>query len=81
MKGSVYLYFDHTQLTYGSFKDRRGQQASLLRKDKRLTFYDLDADDLDRPTHLCANGVLYRGEDGAWHANVDQSSFHSALHL
>jgi len=78
MKGSVYLYFGHTQLTNGSFEDLR-KLGVTPEEGLSLTFYDLDADDLDRPTYLCADGILYRDEGGAWHANLDQSSFHSVL--
>ena len=77
MKSSVYLYFGHTLLTKGSFEDleRLGINPEVGRE---LEFYDLDADDEDRPTYLCARGVLYL-EDGCWHAAVDRSSFHSVL--
>ncbi len=77
MKGSVYLYFGHTLLTKGSFEDleRLGIDPEVGRE---LEFYDLDADDQDRPTYLCARGALYL-EDGRWHAAIDQNSFRSVL--
>jgi len=43
----------------------------------KLRFYDLDADDLERPT-LCAGSVLRRDKT-KWHAAIDQNSFHSVL--
>jgi hypothetical protein len=78
MRGSVYFYFGHTQLTNGSFKDLQRLGITPV-EGLSLNFYDLDADDLDRPTYLCATGVLYRDAYGNWHANIDQSSFHSVL--
>ena len=78
MKGRIYFYFGHTQLTHGSFEDL--QRLGITPEEGlSLNFYDLDADDLDRPTYLCATGVLYRDEYANWHANIDQSSFHSIL--
>jgi len=78
MEGRVYLYFGHMLLTQGSLTDlvRLGidPQNGL-----RLGFYDLDADEEGRPTYLCAEGTLYQGEDGRWHAAIDEKSFHTVL--
>lgn len=78
MKGSVYLYLGDTRLTHGSFNDLQklgmDPEEGLM-----LNFYDFDADDLNRPTYLCARGVLYRDKDGCWHADIDKSSYHSVL--
>ncbi|MCU1320803.1 MAG: hypothetical protein JWM43_452 [Acidobacteriaceae bacterium] len=78
MQGSVYLYFGHTLLTQGSFADlaRLGIEP---KNGLRLSFYDLDADNNDRPTYLCAEGNLYQSEDGRWHASVDKESFRTVL--
>jgi hypothetical protein len=78
MQGYVYLYFGHTLLTEGSLADlaRLGiEPANGL----RLRFYDLDADENDRPTYLCAEGTIHQGEDGRWHADVEKNSFRSVL--
>jgi hypothetical protein len=50
MKGSVYLYFGDSQLTRGSFEDL--QRLGITPEEGlNLNFYDLDADNLDRPTY------------------------------
>ena len=77
MKGGVYLYFGNTLLTSGSFEDLQKLGISP-QEGLALTFYDFDADEQDRPTYLCASGVLYR-EDDRWHAKVNPDSFHSIL--
>jgi hypothetical protein len=77
MKEAVYLYFGHSLLTNGSFEDME-RLGITPAEGLALTFYDLDADDQDRPTYLCANGVLYF-ENDRWHAKVDSSSFRSVL--
>jgi hypothetical protein len=77
MKGAVYLYFGHTLLTNGSFEDLQ-KLGITPREGLTLTFYDLDADEQNRPTYLCASGVLYR-EGDKWHAKIDPGSFRSIL--
>jgi hypothetical protein len=77
MKGSVYLYFANDLLTDGSFKDLE-KLGVTPQEGMALTFYDLDADDQDRPTYLCAQGVLYL-KGGRWHAKIDPDSFRSIL--
>jgi hypothetical protein len=77
MKGSVYFYFGHTQLTHGSLEDLE-KLGITPREGLALKFYDLDADEQGRPTYLCASGVLYR-EGEQWHAKIDPDSFHSIL--
>jgi hypothetical protein len=78
MKGSIYLYFGHTLLTQGSFADP-ARMGLNPQNGLRLTFYDLDADEKDRPTYLCAEGTLYQDDDGRWHAAVDEKSFRTVL--
>jgi hypothetical protein len=83
VKIGVYLYFGGvlsdgaTLLTRGSFDDL----AELgLRPEEglRLTFYDFDADDENKPTYLRAEGVLHFSEENqCWCAVVDNSTFHS----
>ena len=42
----------------------------------RLTFYNFDADNEDRPMYLCADGVLHFDEmDSEWCAFVDKKTF------
>jgi hypothetical protein len=42
----------------------------------RLTFYDLDADDVNRPDYLCAEGVLHLEEGSTiWRVAIDESTF------
>jgi hypothetical protein len=77
MKGCVYFYFGDTRLTHGSFEDLE-KLGIIPREGLALKFYDLDADEQDRPIYLCANGVLYR-EGEKWHAKIDPGSFHSIL--
>ena len=79
MKGAVYFYFGGDYLTNGSFDDL--DQLGIKPKDGlRLTFYDLDADEQNRPTYLCAEGVLHAHENGVnWLVEVDQSTFRSML--
>jgi hypothetical protein len=64
-------------LTNGSFSDL--QKLGLTPKEgMRLNFYDRDADDENRPTYLCAEGVLhFDDESRTWCAFVDTDSFHS----
>jgi hypothetical protein len=41
-------------------------------------FYDLDADDENRPTYLCAEGILhFDDETGTWSAFVEEATFHT----
>jgi hypothetical protein len=80
MKGAVYLYFSDAMLTNGSYKDLR--ELGIEQKEgMQLTFYDLDGDDENRPTYLCAEGTLYQvhGKVSAWYAKIDESSFRSIL--
>lgn len=76
MDGSVYLYLGDGLLTRGSFEDLR-RLGITPEEGMRLSFYDFDADDDNRPTYLCAEGVLRRGENGTWYAVLDPSTFHS----
>lgn len=78
MTGGVYLYFGHTMLTKGSFDDLE-RLGILPQEGLQLTFYDLDADDQNRPTYLCAEGELHQDEGGHWHAIVKESTFRSVL--
>lgn len=81
MKGRVYLYFCGVMpdggvlLTNGSFKDLE-DLGTLPNEGMSLGFYDLDADDENRPTYLCADGVLhFDDETRTWRAFVDPNSF------
>jgi hypothetical protein len=76
-KDSVYLYLGNNLPTDGSFKDL-DKLGITPQEGMSLSFYDLDADDQDRLTYLCAQGVLYL-KGGRWHAMVDQDSFRSLL--
>ena len=80
MKGAVYLYFGDTILTNGSYTDLR-KLGIEPKEGLKLTFYDMDADDQNRPTYLCAEGTLYqvREKVSAWYANIDEGSFRSIL--
>ena len=80
MKGAVYLYFGDRILTNGSYEDLRELGVSPT-EGMKLTFYDLDADDEDRPTYFCAEGTLYKVHEkvSAWYAKIDESSFRSVL--
>jgi hypothetical protein len=80
MKGAVYLYFGANMLTNGSYEDLQKLGISPV-EGLRLKFYDLDADDEDQPTYLCAEGTLYSVTEieTAWYARIDESSFHSVL--
>jgi hypothetical protein len=77
MKGSVYLYFGDRLLTNGSFEDMR-KLGIMPVEGLPLNFYEIDADDQDRPTYLCAKGTLYL-DHGAWYAEIDTNSFYSVL--
>jgi hypothetical protein len=76
MKDAVYLYFAAAMLTNGSYEDLR-KLGVEPKEGLRLTFYDLYADDQDRPTYLCAEGTLYSVTDvtTAWYAEIDESTF------
>jgi hypothetical protein len=75
MRNGVYLYFGHTMRTNGSFEDL--QRLGITPEEgMALTFYDLYGDEQNRPTYLCADGVLYR-EDDRWHARIDENTFRS----
>jgi hypothetical protein len=85
MKNGVYLYFGDvmtdggTLLTNGSFADLK-ELGITPTEGTRLTFYDIDADDLGRPTYLCADGVLHLDDESkTWRAFVDQNTFRSVL--
>ena len=46
----------------------------------RLTFYDIDADEENRPTYLCAEGTLHFGkETSTWYVSIEQETFRSIL--
>lgn len=51
MNGSVYLYLANDLLTDRSFKDLE-KLGVTPQEGMALTFYDLDADEQDRPTYL-----------------------------
>jgi hypothetical protein len=79
--GGVYLYFPGglsdggTMLTRGSFEDLE-KLGTRPKEGLRFTFYDLDADDENRPTYLCADGVLHFSEENkCWCAVVDEKTF------
>ena len=72
----VYLYLGEGLLSQGSFEDLR-RLGITPEEGMRLSFYDFDADDENKPTYLCAEGVLHRGENGAWYATLDPASFNS----
>ena len=80
MKDAVYLYFGEPMLTNGSYEDLRKLGISP-KEGLKLTFYDLDADDQDRPTYLCAEGTLYQVHEkvSAWYAKIDEGSYRSIL--
>ena len=80
MKGAVYLYFAAAMLTNGSYEDLR-KLGIEPEEGLRLTFYDLDADDQDRPTYLCAEGSLYQVQEAvsAWYANIEEGTYRSIL--
>ena len=66
-----------TLLTNGSFADL-WSLGITPNEGMRLGFYDLDADDQNRPTFLCADGVLhFDNEHRIWEAFVDPQSFRS----
>ena len=75
-----------TLLTNGSFADL-WSLGITPNEGMRLGFYDLDADDQNRPTFLCADGVLHfdnehriwevDNEHRIWEAFVDPQSFRS----
>ena len=79
MKNAVYFYFGGDYLTKGSFDDL--DRLGITPKDGlRLMFYDLDEDEQNRPTYLCADGVLHAHENGRnWLVEIDQGSFRSVL--
>jgi hypothetical protein len=78
MKGCIYLYLGHSALSKGSFDDL--QRLGITPEEgMTLNFYDLDADEHNRPTYLCARGVLYRDDFGNWHAEIERGSFHTVL--
>lgn len=81
MSGGVYLYFPGvlsdggTMLTRGSFQDLE-KLGIRLEEGRRLTFYESDADDEDRPIYICAEGVLHFSEaNKCWCALVDKTTF------
>ena len=80
MKNAVYLYFADAMLTNGSYEDLR-KLGIEPREGMQLTFYDLDGDDQNRPTYLCAEGTLYQvhGKTSAWYAEIDETSLRSIL--
>ncbi len=80
MKGAVYLYFAAAMLTNGSYEDLR-KLGIEPREGLKLTFYDLDGDEQNRPTYLCAEGTLYQVHEkvSAWYAKIDESSYRSVL--
>jgi hypothetical protein len=83
VKGAVYIYFGGvlsngaTMLTRGSFEDLE-RLGLTPQEGTRLKFYDLDADDENRPTYLCAEGILhFDDETRTWSAFVDEATFHT----
>jgi hypothetical protein len=78
MKGAVYLYFGENMLTNGSYEDLR-KLGIAPSEGMRLTFYDIDTDDQNRATYLCAEGTLYSVTEAvtAWYARIDESTFRS----
>ena len=80
MKDAVYLYFGDRILTNGSYEDLQ-KLGIEPREGLNLTFYDLDGDEQNRPTYLCAEGTLYRVHEkvSAWYAKIDESSYRSIL--
>jgi hypothetical protein len=83
VKGGVYLYFGDvmsgggTRLTHGSFEDLK-QLGVVPKEGMQLVFYDYDADDENRPTYLCADGVLrFDEKQHTWEAFVEPCSFRS----
>ncbi len=66
-----------TLLTNGSFADLE-KLGVAPKEGMRLSFYDYDADEENRPIYLCAEGVLHLDEESqTWRAYVDHDSFHS----
>ena len=79
MKGAVYHYFGDDYLTNGSFDDLR-RLGITPEEGMRLTFYDIDADEENRPTYLCAEGSLhFRREKSTWYVSIEQDTFRSVL--
>jgi hypothetical protein len=77
MKGGVYLYFGHNILTNGSFEDLN-KLGITPKEGVVLTFYELDADEHERPIYLYTEGSLYL-DGGRWHARFDPDSIRSVL--
>jgi hypothetical protein len=85
--GGVYLYFGGvlsdggTMLTRGSYEDLEKLEVQP-KEGLRFTFYDFDADDENRPTYLCAEGVLHFDvENKRWCALVDENTFRTVPRL
>jgi hypothetical protein len=79
MKNGVYFYFGGDYLTNGSFDDlhRLGIKPE---EGMRLTFYEIDVDEQNRPIYLCAEGILHAHENGRnWLVEIDKSSVRSVL--
>ena len=79
MKNAVYFYFGGDYLAKGSFDDldRLGIEP---RDGMRLTFYEPDEDERNRPIYLCAEGVIQAHKNGrTWLIEIDQSTFRSIL--
>jgi hypothetical protein len=81
VKGAVYHYFGDDYLTKGSFDDL--QRLGITPEEGlRLTFYDIDADEENRPTYLCAEGTLHFGEEtSTWYISIKQDTFRSVPRL
>jgi len=81
VKGAVYLYGGDDYLTNGSFEDLRRLGISP-REGMRLTFYDIDADELNRPTYLCREGILHFEErTSTWFVQIDEETYRSVPKL
>jgi hypothetical protein len=79
VKGAVYHYFGDDYLTKGSFDDL--QRLGITPEEgMRLTFYEIDSDEENRPIYLCAEGTLQFGkETSTWYVSIEQDTFRSIL--